>query len=116
MRRKSITTKQIHADHWEPHESVVIRSLNTEDSEIIQDGLADVDSKKGVVSAHSGRQRRLTLQRAIVSWTFTDAENRPLPSPPTEADIKALADEDSLYIFEQIQELNKPLSDSEKKD
>lgn len=112
-RRKSITTKQIRADHWEPHESVVIRSLNTEDEEHITDGLAGLDDK-AQPRMYAGRNKRLTLQRGIVSWTLTDENNNPLPL--NEASIKSLAQEDSQYIFNEIQALNKPLSAPEKKD
>lgn len=112
-RRKSITTKQIQAPHWEAHEAVVIRSLNTEDEEFITDGLADIDAKGGT-SLHAGRNKRLTLQRAIVSWTLTDESGKPLDL--NEATIRALATEDSQYIFEQIQAINAPLTDAEKKD
>ena len=113
MRRKSISTKTIHAEHWENHECVVIRSMNTEDDEIIQDGLADVDSA-GNTHIHAGRHKRLTLQRGIVSWTFTDEHSRPLDL--NESNIKALASEDSTYIFSAIQALNAPMLPDEKKD
>lgn len=113
MRRKSITTKSIQAPHWENHESVVIRSLNTEDEEIINDGLANVDAR-GNTSIHAGRNKRLTLQRAIVSWTLTDSQGRPVPL--NEDEIKALATEDSQFIFDEINALNKPMCDAQKKD
>lgn len=112
-RRRNITTKQVHADHWDNHEAVVIRSLNTEDEEYITDGLAGVDAN-GKPQIHAGRNKRLTLQRSIVSWTLTDEHGRPLPL--CEQSIRELAPEDSQYIFEEIQALNKPLSDQEKKE
>lgn len=111
-RRKSISTKQIQAPHWDPNEVVIIRSLNTEDEEYIQDGLADIDAN-GSPSIHAGRVKRLTIARAIVSWTFTDEQNRPLPL--NEDSIKGLAGEDSQYILDQVNAMNKPLSEDEKK-
>lgn len=113
MRRKSLTTKTIRADYWEPHECVVIRSLNTEDDEYIQDGLASVDSD-GTTQIHAGRMKRLTLMRGIVSWTFTDEHGKPLDL--NESNIKALASEDSNYILSAINALNAPMMPSEKKD
>lgn len=113
MRRKSLTTKTIRADHWEPHECVVIRSLNTDDDEYIQDGLASIDAN-GNTQLHAGRMKRLTLLRGIVSWTLTDEHNKPLEV--TEANIKALANEDSTYILSAINALNAPMMPDEKKD
>jgi hypothetical protein len=113
MRRKSLTTKTIHAEHWEPHECVVVRSLNTEDDEHIQDGLASIDNS-GNTQIHAGRLKRLTLQRAIVSWTLTDEHGQPLPL--NEQNIKSLANEDSNYIFSAVQALNAPMLPEEKKD
>lgn len=112
MRRKSITTKTIHADHWEPHEAVVIRSLNTDDDEQIQDGLAGIDTTGRLVT-HGGRMKRLTIQHAIVSWTLTDEHGRPLPLD--EASIRSLAQEDSTYIFNEVNALNVPMKEAEKK-
>lgn len=112
-RRRNITTKQVHADHWDNHEAVVIRSLNTDDEEHITDGLADLNAA-GQPQVHAGRNKRLTLQRAIVSWTLTDEHGRPVPL--NEQSIRELAPEDSQHIFEEIQALNKPLSNDEKKD
>lgn len=113
MRRKSLTTKTIHAEHWENHECVVIRSLNTEDDEYIQDELAGIDDK-GNTRIYAGRLKRLTLQRAIVSWTLTDEHNRPLEV--NEKNIKELANEDSNYILSAIQALNQPMLPDEKKE
>lgn len=110
-RRRSITTQTIHADHWDNHECVVIRSLNTDDEEHIQDGLASIED--GQPTMHAGRNKRLTLQRAIVSWTFTDEQHRPLLL--SEQSIRELAPEDSQYIFEQINALNTPMAAEEKK-
>ncbi len=112
-RRRNITTKQIHADHWDNHEAVVIRSLNTDDEEHITDGLAGIDPS-GQPRVYAGRNKRLTLQRAIVSWTLTDEHGK--PTPLSEDSIRELAPEDSQYIFEEIQALNKPLTDAEKKE
>ncbi len=111
-RRKSITTKQVRAPHWEPHEAVVIRSLNTDDEEYIQDGLAGIDPN-GQPRIYAGRNKRLTLQRGIVSWTLTDEHNKPLPV--SEQSIRELASVDSQFIFDEISALNKPMSESEKK-
>ncbi len=111
-RRKSITTATIHAEYWENHECVVIRSLNTEDDEYIQDGLASIDDK-GVTHIYAGRLKRLTLQRAIVSWTFTDEHSKPLPL--SEQCIRELAPEDSNYILSAINAINQPMLPSEKK-
>lgn len=112
-RRRNITTKQIHADHWDNHEAVVIRSLNTDDEEHITDGIAGINAA-GQPQVHAGRNKRLTLQRAIVSWTLTDEHGRPVPL--NEQSIRELAQEDSQYIFEEVQALNKPLTVEEKKD
>ena len=112
-RRRNITTSQVHSPHWDNHEAVVIRSLNTDDEEFINDQIADVD-ENGKVKLRTGRSKRLTLQRAIVSWTLTDEHERPLPL--NEQSIRDLAPEDSQYIFEQVQALNKPLTNAEKKD
>ena len=113
MRRKSISTRTIHAEHWEPHECVVVRSLNTDDDEVIQDGLVSTDIL-GQTSVHAGRLKRLTLQRAIVSWTFTDEQGRPLPL--SEQSIRELAPEDSMYILSAINAINQPMLPDEKKD
>jgi hypothetical protein len=112
-RRKSITTETIHASHWDNHECVVIRSQNTDDEEWINDQIAGITAD-GKASIHGGRQKRLTLQRCIVSWTLTDEQNKPLPV--NEQSIRELATEDSQYIFEAIGKLNKPMTDNEKKD
>jgi hypothetical protein len=111
-RRRNITTQQIHADHWDNHEAVVIRSQNTDDEEFITDQLAGIDAN-GKPTMHAGRNKRLTLQRCIVSWTFTDEHGR--PTPLNEQSIRDLAPEDSQYIFEEIAKLNKPMTDQEKK-
>ncbi len=112
-RRRTITTKQVHAPHWDNHEAVVIRSLNTDDEEHITDGLAGIDAA-GKPQVHAGRNKRLTLQRAIVSWTLTDEHGRPVPL--NEQSIRELAPEDSQYIFEEIQALNTPMTIEEKKE
>jgi len=112
-RRRNITTKQIHADHWDNHEAVVIRSLNTDDEEHITDGLAAINAA-GQPQLHTGRNKRLTLQRAIVSWTLTDEHGR--PTPLNEQSIRELAPEDSQYIFNEIQAINTPMTVEEKKD
>lgn len=112
-RRKSLTTTTIHAEYWEPHECVVIRSLNTEDEEYIQDGLASIDSA-GNTKIYAGRLKRLTLLRAIVSWTLTDEHGKPLPL--SEQSIKELASEDSTYILSAVNALNQPMLPSEKKE
>jgi len=112
-RRKSLTTKTIHAEHWEPHECVVVRSLNTEDDEYIQDGLADIDDK-GTTHIYAGRMKRLTLMRAIVSWTLTDEHGNRIDV--NEQNIKNLANEDSNYIYSAINALNQPMLPDEKKD
>lgn len=112
-RRKSITTTQVRAAHWDPHECVVIRSLNTDDEEMITDGLAGIDAS-GSPRLYAGRNKRLTLERGIVSWTLTDEQNRPLPL--NEQSIRGLAPEDSQFILSEIQALNTHLSAAEKKD
>ena len=112
-RIKSITSKTIHADHWEPHEAVVIRSLNTEDEEIIADGLAGLDAN-GSPKLYAGRNKRLTLQRGIVSWTLTDEHGHRLPVD--EQSIKNLHPVDSKYILDEINALGAPMSEAEKKD
>jgi hypothetical protein len=112
-RIKSITTKQIHADHWDNHECAIIRSMNTDDEECINDQIADVDAE-GKVKLRTGRNKRLTLQRAIVSWTLTDEHGKPLPL--NEQSIRELHPSDSQYIFDEIQKHNKPLTNDEKKD
>lgn len=112
-RRKSITTKQIRAAHWENHEAVVIRSLNTEDEEIIADAITDIDGS-GKVSIHAGRTKRLTVLRGIVSWTLTDEQGRPLKL--NEESVKGLAPEDSQFILDEINRLGAPLTNQEKKD
>jgi hypothetical protein len=110
-RRKSISTKQIKADHWDNNEIVVIRSLNTDDEENITDSLAGIDAS-GQPRMYAGRNKRLTLQRGIVSWTFTDEQGVPLPL--SELSIRGLAPVDSQFIYDQIQALNAPLTDAEK--
>ena len=112
MRIKSITNKTIHADHWEPHEAVVIRSLNTEDEEHIADGLAGIDAN-GNARLYAGRSKRLTLQRGIVSWTLTDEQGHPLPV--NEQSIKGLHPVDSSFILNEIQALGAPMTEPEKK-
>ncbi|GCE14202.1 hypothetical protein [Tengunoibacter tsumagoiensis] len=112
-RRKSIATKQIRADHWDAHEVVIIRSLNTEDEEQIQDEIASVNANSQV-HLHTGRVKRLTLQRGIVSWTLTDDQNRPLPL--NEQSIRGLDRADSKFIFDEIEAISAPLSAEEKKE
>ena len=112
-RRKSITTTQIKADHWDNNEVVVIRSLNTDDEEYITDSLAGIDSN-GQPRMYAGRNKRLTLQRGIVSWTFTNEQGVPLTL--NEQSIRGLATVDSQYIYDQIQALNAPMSEAKKND
>lgn len=112
-RIKEISTKSIQAPHWDPHETVVIRSQNTDDEEFINDQIADV-GEDGKVKLRTGRNKRLTLQRCIVSWTLTDSHGKPLPLD--EQSIRDLHPSDSQYIFDEIQKHNKPLTTIEKKD
>lgn len=111
-RRKSITTKTVRADHWEPHEAVVIRSFNSEDEELIDDEITSVDVR-GHAKILAGHKRHLTLCRAIVSWTLTDEHSRPLPL--NETSIRSLAPEDTMFLFDEITKLNAPMSVEEKK-
>lgn len=111
-RRKSPTTKQVRAEHWDNHETVLIRSLNTEDEEYITDNLVALDTE-GRAVMHAGRSKRLTLVRGIVSWTLTDDNGRRIDL--SEAAIKALAPEDSQYILDEINAISKSLSAEEKK-
>lgn len=112
-RRKSISTKQIHAPHWDNHEVVVIRSLTTEDEEIIADSITEITAE-GKVSVHAGRTKRLTILRGIVSWTFTDEQGKQMKLD--EQSIKSLAPEDSQYILDEINRLGAPMTTQEKKD
>jgi hypothetical protein len=112
MRRKSIAQQQIQASHWDPNEVVVIRSLTTEDEEAIANGLTEL-SKDGQMHIHAGRSKRLTLLRAIVSWTLTDEAGRPLPL--NETSIRNLDAADSQFILDAIHAFNKPMDAAEKK-
>jgi len=118
-RRKSITEKIIQAPHWDNNETVLIRSLREDDTEWIQDQLADVQqdatsTEQGAMRLKLGTTRRLTMVRGIVSWTLCDEAGRILPK--TEESLRALAPEDANFIYTEINKLNQPMSAEEKKD
>lgn len=132
-RRKTFGTHQIHAEWWDAHEFVVIRELNAEDIEWLQDEatslIADSKAKndgKVDVKLLNGTQRRLTLVRGIVSWTFTDAHNNPMPMPAYTDNpkviaqrlqsLRSLAPEDAQYIYEQLDKINQPMTAQEQDD
>lgn len=115
-RRRTFAPKEIHANWWDAHEVVIIRPLREEDNELIQDQLTEMiagDAKNASMALKLGTSRRLTMLRAIQSWTLTDEHGRPLPL--NEQSIKDLAPEDADYIYQEINALNAPMSEAEKK-
>ncbi len=111
-RIKSPITKQIRAAHWDPHETVLIRSLTTGDEEYVTNNLSSFDSS-GKVITYAGRSKILTIQRGIVSWTLTNESGQRLEV--TEAEIRNLAPDDSQFILDEINAISKALSVDEKK-
>jgi hypothetical protein len=115
-RRRTIATQQIHADWWDGHEVVVIRSLRAEDTDWVQDQLAEMVTGKGKDASMAlklGTTKRLTTLRGVVSWTFTDELGN--PQPFNEDALRMLAPEDADYIYGEINKLNQPMSEEEKK-
>ena len=116
-RRRAIQEKKLQAPGWEPHETVLIRSLRAEDSDWIQDQLAELvtgdTGKNATMQMKLGTTRRLTMMRAVTSWTFTDEGGNPLLL--TEQNLRGLALEDADYIYTEINKLNQPMSEEEKK-
>lgn len=128
-RRKQVATKQIQAPNWDTHEIVIIRSKTGYDEEWIQDRSTSMTAGQMDMRILGGTSQKLTLIRCIESWTFTDANNQPLPWPPLsmrEADNVAICQirekslehvfsEDRLFIFNEITTLSQPMSEEEKK-
>jgi hypothetical protein len=115
-RRRTFAPRDIRAPWWDAHETVIIRPLREEDNELIQDQLTEMiagDAKNASMALKLGTSRRLTMLRAIQSWTLTDEAGRALPL--NEQSIKDLAPEDADYIYSAINALNAPMSESEKK-
>lgn len=129
-RRKQVQTRQIQAPHWDAHEVVIIRSLTGFDNDWIQDRSTVMTAGETNMKILAGTTQRLTLLRGIESWTFTDADNRPLPWPPLslresenaaayqvrEESLKHVFTEDRNFIFNEINTLSQPMSEDEKKD
>lgn len=127
-RRKQFSFKQIHADWWDAHETVLIRAFRAGDEDWIQDHAASVASDLDgdqTVDMAIGTIRHLSLVRGIESWTFTDSNGQPIPFPPLgskeamvarRAALKDLAPEDTAFIYAEINQLNQPMSPEEKKD
>lgn len=118
-RRKSITEKIIKAAHWDNNETVLIRSLREDDTEWIQDQLAEVAqsgtaTQPANMKLNLGTTRRLTMLRGIVSWTLCDDAGRILPV--SEESLRGLAPEDCDFIYGEINKLNQPMTQDEKKD
>jgi hypothetical protein len=116
-RRRTFAPKPIQATWWDRHESVIIRPLREEDQEIVQDQLAEMvagEGKNASMSLKLGTSRRLTMLQAIQSWTLTDEFGNPLPL--TEQSIRDLAPEDADFIHSEINALNQPMTNDEKKD
>jgi hypothetical protein len=128
-------TKQIHAEHWDAHEVVVIRALNGDDGEWIQDNMSEVvgnqnDPNQVTSKVLIGKAQRFTLMRGIDSWTFTDEAGNELPWPPLthnesentriyrirDKSISELAPEDRAFIATEINKLNQPMSEEEEND
>ncbi|SRR6266851_1406330 len=128
-RRKQIQTKQIQAPNWDNHEIVIIRSKTGYDEEWVQDKSTVMTAGQMNMQILGGTTQKLTLIRCIESWTFTDANNQPLPWPPLsmrEADNVAIYQirekslehvfpEDRNFIFTEIGDLSQPMSEEEKK-
>jgi hypothetical protein len=129
-RRKQIQNKQIQAPNWDNHEVVIIRSKTGYDEEWIQDRSTIMTAGEMNMKILGGTTQKLTLIRCIESWTFSDANNQPLPWPPLsmrEADNVAICQirekslehvfpEDRTFIFNEIMALSQPMSDEEKKE
>lgn len=123
-RRRRTEDKTIRADWWESHETVLIRSLREADNEWIQDQLAESvmaapnrresqAEQRAMMQYRLGTSRRLTMLRGIVSWTLTDELGNTLPL--TEESIKDLMPEDADYIYSEINALNQPMTEDQKK-
>jgi hypothetical protein len=114
-RRRTVSRKQIQAPNWDAHEVVFIRSLRDGDNQDIQDALAAMSpGEKADMKLALGTSRRLTMLHGIESWTLTNEDGSPLPL--CEQSIRDLAPEDADYIYKEINDLNAPMTESEKKD
>lgn len=128
-RRKQVQTKQIQAPNWDTYEIVVIRSKTGYDEEWIQDRSTTMVAGELNMKILGGTTQKLTLIRCIESWTFTDANNQPLPWPPLsmreaenlaichirEKSLEHVFPEDRNFIFKEIDALSQPMSEEEKK-
>lgn len=131
-----VQTREIRADHWDAGEVVIIRALNGDDGEWIQDNLAEVvtdaqqgtQDKKSTMNMRLGKTQRLTLIRGIAAWTFTEEGGTPIHWPQltghTESEnariyklrdrlISAIAPEDRVFIAREIDALNEPMNQEE---
>lgn len=127
-RRKQIQNKQIQEPNWDNHEIVIIRSKTGFDEEWIQDRSTSMIPGQMSMNILSGTSQKLTLIRCIESWTFTDANNQPLPWPPLslreaenaaiyqirEKSLEHVFPEDRAFIFNEITALSQPMSEEEK--
>lgn len=110
-------TLTIHADDWEPSESVQIRpKLSFGDKLAIEKSMFTVRTEKGDVSmeAELTAMKQTTLERMIVGWTFTDEQGQPVPVTPDT--IRSLDAETAEYIYEQINAQNPPRTKDEQQD
>jgi hypothetical protein len=129
-RRKQVQTKEIHAPTWDTHEVVIIRSLTGNENDWIQDRTSVIVPGESSMQMKLGTTQRLTLVRGIESWTFTDADNKPLLWPPLslheaqntaiclirEQSLAHVFPEDRLFIYNEITALGQPMTEEEKKD
>ena len=131
MRRRRVAQREIRQDHWEAHEKVLIKGFTAADQQWVQDAamlLKGDSAENAELRVLAGTSQLCTLIRGIVSWTLTDETGIGLPWPMLfdaqgnilqqnlEIRKKALATlmpEDAQFIYDQIGELNQPMSKEE---
>ena len=131
MRLRRAAQKEIRAEHWEPHEKVLIKGFTTAEQQWIQDAamlLKNDDPAHPELRVLAGTSQLYSLIRGIVSWTLTDEMGIGLPWPMLTDNqgniiqqnlevrkqvIGSLMPGDSEFIFNEISKLNQPLSKEE---
>jgi hypothetical protein len=95
---------------WEPHEGVTIKKkMNLADEQWIANSYTGmgVDAKGApAFQASLGSVKAKTIERMLVSWTFTENGN---PVALTPANIARLDTTYANYIYEQINQNNQPM-------
>lgn len=125
-RKRTFGTHEIHAPWWDPHEIVIIREFNSDDDDWITDQAASMEAGSSDMKWAQGTVRRMTLVRGIVSWTFTDERNVPMPWPALSRDedpakvykmrdqiLRTLDPKDSAFIYGEVNKRNQAMTSEE---